>query len=834
LTNYLAIYQFFSLILKINQKLHSKIGALLCLLIFFIIFTLSAFYILSKFCEYFMLNKLPWLLLLLPLSKGYAEQAIAQQENTKDTPLTENEIIAPRSSEYFFRQCYNKVPRKIPNTNTQPDEQIPVNINALSLSGTPSKLTYQDDVNLTQGDKYLSSDKMTYFVDDERATAEGDVNFVNGEVTLYSDNIEMNLRNEQSTLYQADYQFHGQGGRGNADRIYDNGLDLYELNSSTYTACPPEDTTWALDATTLYIDNAEEVGSAYNAVLRIKDIPIFYFPYITYPLTDKRKTGLLFPSYELSGSNGFTVNQPLYINIAPNMDATITPTYMEKRGTKIAAEYRYLFDIGNGSIQAEYLADDKIRKEDRYLYHWDHNINFAQNWNFNARYNKVSDDNYFNDINTPYGDRNDNQLLQTAKLSYRQENWNSELEVRAFQILGNGSTPHTVMPKLAFSAYQPMNWKSLQLDFYSEVTKFDHNDKNVYTGTRIHVEPKLSLPLYYNSMFINTELKYMLSFYEQNLPDANKESWYADLDDSVGRYLPSFKVHSGMNFERDFSFMSSKYKQTLVPQIQYLYVPYQDQSGIGIYDSTTLQQDYYGLFRDNRYSGYDRIADANQITLGMSSSFLNNQGKEKMRFAIGQNYYLSPSRTHLPQKSEQLMTESRSSLIAEFDMNFENNYFFHAGMELDTDNNIIKRANSTFEKRWLYNTFAQINYRYIAIPENEDSYIQAKGLVNQLGAKVNWPINSQWTAFGSYYHDVEYNQAYESILGFKYQSCCWAIGITVDEHMLAYYGDLSNIENDAETERSLNLTFELMGLGGVGFSSGEQGIFDYGRPFYLQ
>ncbi|WP_022940225.1 LPS assembly protein LptD [Psychromonas hadalis] len=782
-----------------------------------------------------MFKKFPWLLLLLPLPSSYAQQIISPQtENEEIEAPSEEQVIAPRSSNDFFRQCYNKVPPLVPNTNTQPNNQIPVKIDAFSVSGSNSKFIYQGDVNLKQGDKFLSADEMTYYLNEDRATAQGNVNFINGGVTLIADDIEMDLSNDQSILTQADYQFHGQGGRGDAQRIFDNGLDLYELNDSSYTACPPEDTTWRLDATTLYIDNVEAVGSAYNAVLRIKDVPVFYFPYVTYPLTDKRKTGLLFPSHEMSDTNGFTLTQPLYINIAPNMDATITPTYMQNRGTKIAGEYRYLFDAGSGSIQAEYLADDKIRGEDRYLYHWDHNINFAQHWNFNVRYNQVSDDYYFSDIDTPYGDRSDNQLLQTAKLSYRQESWNSELEIRSFQILGGGDTPHKVMPKLAFSAYQPIDWKSLQFDFYSEITKFDHSDKNVYTGTRIHLEPKLSLPLYYNSMFINTELKYMLSFYEQTLPDSHKEAWYSELEKSVARYIPSFKIHSGVNFERDFSFMDSDYRQTLVPQIQYLYVPYQDQSAIGVYDTTSLQQDYYGLFRDNRYSGYDRIADANQITLGISSSFLNSHGKEKMRFALGQNYYFSPSQTYLPQNGNKIIDDTRSSLIGEFDMNFENSYFFHAGLEWDTDNNKIKRANSTFEKRWLYNTFAQLNYRYIAIPEENDLYIDSKGLVNQLGAKMNWSLNSQWTAFASYYHDVEYNQSYESIVGFRYQSCCWAFGFTFDQHMLPYYGDLDNIAENAETEQSINFTFELIGLGGVGFSSGEQGIFDYGRPFYLQ
>lgn len=786
-----------------------------------------------------MLKTIPWLLFLLPLTKGYAQQTLPEQTTNNNNienieSLSEEQIISPRNRKEFFRQCYIQVPALIPSTETRPDEQIPVRIDALSLTGSKAQFIYQDDVNLQQGDRFLSADKMTYFMDQERATAEGNVNFVNGDVTLYSNDIETYLKTKKSTLYQADYQFHGQGGRGNAESIYDNGTDLYELKSSTYTACPPNDTTWSLDATTIYIDNTEEVGSAYNAILRIKDVPVFYLPYITYPLTDKRKTGVLFPGFKYSDTDGFSYTQPLYINISPNMDATITSNYMQNRGTKIAGEYRYLFAIGSGNLQAEYLDDDKIRGYDRYLYHWDHSVSFAKNWSFSATYNHVSDDDYFNDISSDYGNRSDNQLLQTAKLSYRQENWNSELEVRDFQILGSGDTPHKVLPKLAFSVYQPLNWKSLQLDLYSEITKFDHDDDTVYTGTRIHIEPKISLPLYYNSIFINTELKYMLSFYEQSLPDSPKEEWYNDLKETTSRYLPSFKINSGMNFERDFSFMGNDYRQTLVPQVQYLYVPYQDQSAIGTYDTASLQQDYYGLFRDNRYSGYDRIADANQITLGISSSFLNAQGKEKMRFAIGQNYYIESSKVHLPDYDDNDIDDSRSSLVSEFDMNFQNNYFFHAGLEWDSDNNQIKRSNATFEKRWLYNTFAQVSYRYLAQSEDSEFSIDEDEVVNQLGSKVNWSIDSQWTAFASYYHDMEYNQTFESIIGIQYQSCCWAIGISYDEHMLAYHGNLENISDYRETEHSIGLNFELMGLGGVGFSSGDQGLFDYGRPFYLQ
>jgi len=805
--------------------------------------------LLSTCCELSMLKLIPLIFVLTPIAS-----AIAQQSDTVETTDTSNTVnsavikktsysmeekTAPRDVNVFFKQCYQQVPPVTVSNQDIPKNQIPVEINADYLRGFNGEIIYQGDVNLVQGDKSLDTDKLIYNRNTEQFNAVGNAHFVDGQITLFADQIDTNLKTDESSLIQTQYQFHGQGGRGNADRIYDNGQGLYELNESSYTACPPNDVTWSLDASTIYIDREEDMGTAYNAILRIKDVPVFYFPYISYPLSDKRKSGVLFPSYEFSSVNGFTYRQPFYVNIAPNQDATITPTYMQDRGLLVAAEYRYMFDIGTGTAQLEYLGDDKLREDDdgelldeRYLIHLDHNVSFAQDWDFVADYNKVSDEFYFSDISTDYGTRSDNQLLQTAKLSYTKVNWGSELEVRDFQILGDDDTPHIVLPKLSVSAYQPLNWKSLQFDWYSEVTRFEHSDNDVYTGTRLHAEPKLSLPLYYDSLFVNTELKYMVSYYQQDLDNANRYDWYDELDSTVTRALPSFKIHSGINLERDFTWFDDSYRQTLVPQIQYLYVPYKDQSNIGLYDTTTLLQDYYGLFRDNRYSGYDRIAEANQITIGLASSFLNNQGRERLRFAVGQNYYLSESRTVLPTDDDDDDDDevTRSSIVGEFDVNFDNDYFFHAGIEWNSKDNFVQRSNATFEKRWAYNTYMQLSYRYY----KEDDDAEWDEIVNQVGTKVNWSINTQWSTYASYYYNVEFENSYESIIGFKYQSCCWSVGLSYDEHMLSYYGTEDDFDDDIETERSINLTLELMGLGGSNYVGSEDGLFDYGRPFYLK
>lgn len=795
-----------------------------------------------------MLKYIPLLFILSPITHAATKQNeknglkvlddIETNQEKSSTLVSLKEKASPQKADDFFQRCYQNVPPRVKSSNKVDRSQIPVDISADTLTGFAGDIFYQGSVNLVQGDKTLTSDMLTYNRAEEQAYATGNVSFVDGQITLNADQVKTNLKTDESSLFKTKYQFHGQGGRGDADLIYDNGQDLYEFNSSSYTACPPEDTTWSIESSTMYIDQETDIGSAYNAILKIKGVPVFYFPYINYPLSGQRKTGFLFPTFSNSSVNGITIAQPIYVNLATNQDLTFTPTYMLDRGLLLKNEYRYLFGIGSGKIQTEYLNNDRLSDNEdedttRYLVHLDHNISFAENWNFNANYTSVSDEDYFNDIDTDYGTRSDGQLLQTAELSYSSLNWNSSLEVRDFQILSD-DTPYKVLPKLSFNTYQPLGWRGLQFELYSEVTRFDHADDDVYTGTRIHAEPKITLPLHYDSLFINTELKYSLSFYQQDLGtnDAN------EYDESVTRYIPSFKINSGINLERDFSLFNKEYRQTLVPQIQYLYVPYKDQSNIGLYDTTTLQTDYYGLFRDNRYSGYDRIADANQITIGLSSSFINDQGKEKLRFAVGQNYYFQKSQVTLNEidESDDSNNESdedeisRSSIIGEFDVNFEDNYFLHSGLEWDSNDKDIDRANTTIEKRWANNTYLQLSYRYYK--EFDDAAWDE--VINQFGGKLNWSINSQWQVFGSYYYDLRYDNFFESIIGLKYQSCCWSISLTYDEHMLSYYGDEDDLESTAETETSFGISFELTGLGGTDFTDDDEGLFDYGRPFYLK
>ncbi len=741
----------------------------------------------------------------------------------------------------LVQRCYAHVPRVTAEPKNQ--NKLPVNVDADTVSGTQSKVIFEGNVIAEQGIITLISDYADYDRITEEIFAVGNVYYKDGQISVKGDRLNAQMGAKTATAFDGKYQLHGQGGRGIAAQmdVLDN--NNYQLEDSTYTSCPPGDNTWQVKATTFKIDKEEEIATAYNATLWLKDVPIFYFPYMNYPIGDKRKSGLLIPSVSSSSDNGFTYEQPIYWNIAPNQDATLTVKTMSKRGTHLLGEYRYLLPGHTGKVNAEYLSNDKQRKDennnslDRYLFSWKHNGALSKNLRLSADYSKVSDDHYFTDLGSSAGARTDNQLLQTAKLSYLEKNWNASMEVRDFQVLG-GEAPHTVLPKLAFNGYYPTGWNNLQADLYTELSKFDNKDERVYTGTRFHFEPKVTLPLYNQSAFLNTELKYMLTTYKQDIPEKDKvkESWYSDLDEDVTRALPQFKVDTGMEFERNANLFGDAYTQTLTPRAQYLYVPYKDQSNIGLYDTAALQLDYYGLFRDRRYSGYDRIADANQLTLGATTGFLDDDGQQKFRLALGQVFFFEPSKVKLPSESG-IQIASKSAVVAETDINFDDNWYFHGGIEYDTKEKYTKRFNSSIERRWGWNKLVQLNYRFIALPKENGQSISAKDAVNQVGSKIAWPITDQWQVVSSYYYDLENSRPFEALIGVKYESCCWAISVMYDKHIKTTFGSPSDWAKNYQTASGIKVQFELKGLAGFGTgasSSLSQGLFNYGRPFYLK
>ncbi|MDO6766039.1 LPS assembly protein LptD [Agarivorans sp. 1_MG-2023] len=724
-------------------------------------------------------------------------------------------------------QCRAHIPERIKSGPVDP--LAPYTIAADELHAKQGdKASFTGNVEFAQGPRVLKAENTVLDEQAQTLKATGEIEFQDNLVSVKSDTFDASLKDHKATLNSAEYQLFEQQGRGEAHNLTINGEQNLSLEEASYTACPPDDRSWEIRAEKIDIDSKEQWATTKNATVRLFDVPVMYLPYFSYPIGDQRHSGFLFPTISTSTKNGIDIATPYYWNIAPNLDATITPRLMTRRGLQLQTEFRYLKGQNNGTINAEYLANDDVINEDRYLIHWDHQGQYKRHWRFNTDYTQISDDNYFNDLGDKLGKVNENQLLQTGDVGYHTKNWYTQLLVQDFQVLGNTEQPHTLLPQLTFAGDWDLDWQTLQFGFDTEISNFTHSDNTVYTAQRVHLEPSLSLPYAVPAGFFQADLALMHTYYNQ---DKGNSSEYDYLATNVSRTLPKVSVQGGLNFDRKTRWYGDNYTQTLEPVIKYLYIPYTNQDDIGIYDTDNLQQDYYGLFRDQRYSGLDRIADANQITLGVHSRFLSPSNQETLRLSLGQIIYIEPSRTTLIPGSEPT-NNSSSALAFEADANIQQDWYGHTGIQIDTLEGRINKANAAVEWRPEIQKLIQLNYRYSQASETMVSD------VNQIGSKVAWPVTDSISAVGSYYRDMILDRSIESYLGVQYNSCCWGIRLTYQRGLQStYVDDSSGVDRVGEFDTSLRLDFEIKGLGGSDTSSREQmlegGNFKYGQPFYL-
>ena len=765
--------------------------------------------------------------------------------NADGSAKVSHKTPAEIASAELFQQCFPNVPAVKPPL---PDTPAADKITLLSSGATVTqgdKAVFQGHVNFTQGNRELSADEVTLYQLTNILTATGNVELADAASTIRGAALSADLDSKDVELSQVSYQLNGQAANGSANKIMitDSGNNI-AMQRSTYTECPLGDNSWELRASEINVDNVDESAEAYNATLYFKDVPIFYMPYFTYPISDKRRSGLLFPSFGSSLENGITYSQPVYWNIAPNYDMVITPTYMSERGLELATEFRYLVAGQEGNINVEYLANDKKTGTDRSLYHWQHNGNFNEHLSLSANYTQVSDDDYFEDLDAAVGSRDSNTLLQTAQLNYNTDNTESELEVRNFQVLNDYTdvSPHKVLPKLSFYGISELAATPIQVSVYSEISNFSHSDSDMYSAIRTHIEPGITLPYIRPQGFAVAEFKLPITYYQQDFnPIYNGDfanGYSGDLDEQVYRVLPTARLHAGLNFERPSSWFGKAFRQTLEPQVQYLYVPYRDQNDIGIYDSANMQLDFAGLYRDRVYSGLDRFADSNQVTLGLTNRFYDAAGSEKFRLSLGQIVSFSDRRTSIKATTPNTATPVPSSFVIETDFSINNRWLFNNSVEYSVDDKELSRTDAAIEYAFAQGQRIQVNYRYIkdvdTIIDNDNPDNNPLNTeINQVGSKFMLPINNQWDMGASYYYDMENQITQDAFIGIKYEDCCWAIRLDYGYRLKDH-----NINTGVTTfDQGPTLMFELKGLGGIGNDMnniGTSSLFEYGQPFQLR
>ncbi|HGF7525791.1 TPA: LPS assembly protein LptD [Vibrio cholerae] len=730
---------------------------------------------------------------------------------------------------------------------TNPGQQ-PINVEADKLEAiNGQKATYSGNVVVVQGKKRIAADNVTLHQQENVVVAEGNVQFSDGEIKTHSTKATNNLNTDEMTLENTRYQFLCEPGRGEAVYVSKTGKAVYEIEDGSITSCPDGDNAWRMRASSIDVDQNEEIATFYNPRLEVQNVPVFYLPYLTVPIGDTRKTGFLYPTASYGSRNGYSFEVPIYWNLAPQYDLETTVNYMQKRGTQLNSVFRYLTDFGAGQIKSEYLAEDQLHTElgERWALQYEHSGIYQQAWKFEIDYSKVSDINYFSDLDSGVGKREDGQLIQQGRATYRTQNWDSSLLVRDFQLLTKDTTstnlPYRLMPQLSYNYYSPELFKYLDLDLLSHISRFETDAKGKPSATRVHIEPGLKIPFSNTWGNWTTEARILGTYYQQELDNTTD----AKLEESLTRVIPEFRTAAGIVLERNTTILSG-YTQTLEPKIQYLYVPEKDQSHIGLYDTTLLQTDYYGLFRQRKHSGVDRIASANQVSYGASSRFFDEAYKERLNIAFGQIFYLD-SKLNPSNKNPNRISDdsSYSAWAVEMDFNFADYLFYHGGIQYDVNSQDIQLGNSTLEYR-VADGYIQGNYRYVT-----KDYIRStvgesitnidditKDGISQAGLLAGYKLSRRWSASGQYYYDLTTEQALEWLANLTYTSDCWYIGFTYSNQLKDW--KIKRTFENPIYENNFSFNIGIIGFGtSIGAGSSMTGVdsasnsLGYGRPFFL-
>lgn len=734
-------------------------------------------------------------------------------------------------------QCMLGVPSYDRPLVSGPTNEQPVTITADHADGNyPDNATFKGNVDINQGNSRLQADEVQLHqkqaegqaVPVRTVDALGNVHYDDNQVILKGPKAWSNLNTKDTNVWKGDYQMVGRQGRGTADVMKQRGENRYTvLENGTFTSCLPGSNTWSVVGSEVIHDREEQVAEIWNARFKVGPVPIFYSPYLQLPVGDKRRSGFLIPNAKYGSSNGFEFMLPYYWNIAPNMDATITPHYMDKRGGVMwENEFRYLSQAGSGLFELDYLPSDRVYSNDhpnddnsrRWLFYWRHGGVMDQVWRFNVDYTKVSDPDYFNDFDSKYGSSTDGYATQKLSVGYAVQNFDATVSTKQFQVFDrSNSNSYSAEPQLDVNFYQN-DVGPFDTHVYGQAVKFVNTNGSLPEATRVHLEPTISLPLGNRWGSITTEAKLLATHYDQtNIDNYNASHSDAQLASSVSRTMPQLKIDGKMVFERDMT-LNPGYTQTLEPRMQYLYVPYRDQSKINNYDSTLLQSDYTGLFRDRTYSGLDRIASANQLTTGVTSRIYDDAAIERFNVSVGQIYYFTESRTGDDNINWEKDNKTGSLVWAgDTYWRISDKWGLRGGIQYDTRLNNIATSNSTIEYRQDDDRLVQLNYRY-ASPE----YIQAtlpsystaeqyREGISQIGATASWPIVDRWSVVGAYYFDTNTRNPADQMLGVQYNSCCYAIRVGY-ERKLNGWDYNSTTGGQSKYDNSISFNIELRGL----------------------
>jgi LPS-assembly protein len=664
--------------------------------------------------------------------------------------------------------------------------------------------TFKGPVTMRSRDLLLQAAQASYDAESATFLADGGVEFRSADSTVSGESVSYNTREGLFNFKAGSFVIPQTPARGSADAVEISRDGYLQLDNVRYTSCPEGNNDWLLKARSIHIDANKGMGTARNATLRFKNVPILYLPYFTYPVTDERKSGLLFPTFSNSTQRGAEVEAPVYWNIRPNMDATIIPRYMSSRGVQLGTEYRFLAKQHEGTLWGDYLANDEQTDTDRWRYDVETESFLPWDWRSRINASGVSDDNYFEDMSSNLQDTSLTNLNRSIDFERYSEHWSLFGRFQGFQTIDEAITPdeepYAQLPQLVADGIWRDGLLGLNYTLETEAVYFYRTEST--NGARVHARPGIALPIEGRGYYLTPAVD--LDYTAYLLTDQA-----ADLPDDPSRTAPIASVDAGAVFDR----LAGKRNQLLVtlePRVLYTYIPFREQNDLPVFDTIRPDFNLVQLFRRNQFVGYDRLADENQLSTGLTSRVLSSaDGRELLALTLGQTRYFETSEVTLP--DEQPFGVGSSNYIAELDIRTWKRW--NAGLQLQWDSEQKETDRSAVRLQYKPDDFRAINlaYRYV-----RDS-------LEQTDISFAWPLAKKITAIGRFNYSLLEEKSLDRYAGLEYESCCWAIRLL---------GRRSVSRSTGESDTTVSFQFELKGFSNVGsssISSLERGILDTGN-----
>jgi LPS-assembly protein len=696
-----------------------------------------------------------------------------------------------------------------------PGNEVPTFVYGDQITGRTSlETTIEGHAELRRGKTSLRADRIEYFQPDDLVKTRGNVRISNSGNLFWGPELEVKIDTFEGAFMQPSYRFLS-GGNGQAAQIIFVDDKHFVANYATYTTCERDNEdswmpAWQMTGERFTFDFDKEIGTATSASLRFKNVPILHWPgSISFPLSDKRKSGVMPPTFAVDSISGFALTSPYYFDIAPNRDATLTPTYASKRGVNMAGEFRYLEPTYRGLLRASYLPADLLRSEDRWSLGYQHNgvvntgLSSIGNIGVGLTLNRVSDDNYWRDfagfggtslIGNGLGGTTLTQRLLNNDLSltWGQGFLSTGFRIQKWQVLQDPASvvlpPYDRLPQItaryarsdvSLGGVSGVDW-SVDGDFtvFSAASATGYSPSN---GQRAFARAEVSRPFLWPAGYITPKLQLRATRYQFDSGLTTAGSGGAT---SANVVVPTFSLDAGLQFERNASFFGRNLTQTLEPRAFYVRTPYRNQNFLPVYDSGANSFNFATVFTENAFAGNDRVSDANLLTLGVTSRLIDAaSGAELMRFGVAQRLRFEDQLVTLPAippaAATQPVTDRLSDLLLGATANWTREWSVDATTQYKQKLGEIER--SSFGVR-----YSPSNYRVINL-----SYLKQAGVSDQRGISWQWPINDlwgdkgedlgagrgqgggRWYSVGRLNYSMLDKTLVNSVVGFEYDGCCW-------------------------------------------------------------